>query len=248
MAIDIEHLACPTCLDTVFSGNEAYVCNRCDTYQHRRCWNEAGRCGGSDSCKGKPRDVVVVRLEAAGPTTSEIADEVEERLRKLVMPPLKSLHNTVAKPSDLEPTKAAVLDASRDTKARFSDLRESVDAGVRGVRELVSSLDGRVKELADRPQQEQGISEEDITRLVRETTARVDSAVKALEKQVESQLDGLTESLRSELRSELFKVQQAVEACRWDTAARRTPFPWDARPDDLFLMAAEPGSERSEKE
>jgi len=29
--------------------------------------------------------------------------------------------------------------------------------------------------------------------------------------------------------------QQAVDACRWDTGARRHPLPWDERPDAVFL-------------
>lgn len=227
------NLACHACMD-VFTGSEAYICDKCETYQHRRCWNQAGRCQGSERCRGKPRDVVILRLEAPGPSAGEIGDEVEKRLRDVVLPPVESVQQTGAKQQDVERIKNAlrnISDAVGSSDTRVEELRAAVDAGLRDLRRTIAEMDEKTH--VAEVMQPSGVSDEELKRIVQETSSRMDESAEHLRES----LDGLLSALSKEMRAELYRVQQAVDACRWDTGARRHPLPWDERPDAVFLPA-----------
>jgi hypothetical protein len=243
MPTDISHLACPACMEQVFSGYEAYLCDRCDRYQHKRCWNEAGRCTASDRCRGKPREVVVVRLEASGPTAEVIAETVERRLGESLTGPLEELGRQLAKQRDMERVKNAlrnIHDAIGAADSRVEDLRAALDAGLRDLRRTLDDMGDKTHVAEVVPAS--GVSDEELSRIVRETSERMDASAERLRET----LAGLLSGLSSDVRSELYRVQQAVDACRWDTGARRHPLPWDERSEGVFLPTPEePAGESS---
>ncbi len=240
MATDLSRLACPECMEQVFAGVAAYLCDRCDTYQHKRCWNSAKRCIATEGCRGKPREVVVVRLEAPGPTADAIADRVEERLAGVIGPAFQKLSKGVAQQKDVERIKNAlsnIADAVGAADSRVEELRAALDGGLREIRRIIEEA-GEQTRVAE-PMPAPGVSDDELRRIVQETSARADEA--ALE--MRSSLEGLLSELSSTVRTELYRVQRAVDACRWDTGARRHPLPWDERPNEVFLQ----GSGRSDE-
>jgi hypothetical protein len=221
---DLAATKCPACREAVFDRGSVVTCSRCDEYQHLKCWNAGGRCRAATKCKGKPVPVAVVKLQPPGPTAAEISEAVEARTQELLHPIIADLRSAMAHGEDVETVRVSVAQTAEATLARIEQARIEMDTRTENIRRLVAAVETRLA--AAPPPIDRG----DLTKSAKEIREGVEGAAREAGASMESRLA----ELRSAVSSELHEILLAVEACRWDTGARRHPLPWDDRTDDVL--------------
>jgi hypothetical protein len=224
MSEDLAATKCRACREAVFDEGSVVACSRCDDYQHLKCWNAAGHCTATAKCKGKPVHVAVVKLAPPGPSAAEIAEAVEARTQELLHPIMADLRSAMAHGEDVETVRVSVAQTAEATLARIEQARIEMDTRTENIRRLVAAVEAR---LAAAPPP---IDRADLTRAAKEIRDGVEGAAREAGASTESRLA----DLRAAISSELHEILLAVEACRWDTGARRHPLPWDGRSDDVL--------------
>jgi len=224
MTDDLAATKCRACREAVFDKGSVVACSRCDGYQHLKCWNAAGRCTSTAKCKGKPVPVAVVKLAPPGPSAAEIADAVEARTQELLHPIMADLRSAMAHGEDVEALRVSVAQTTEATLARIEQARIETETRTENIRRLVAAVDARLAAAAT------PLQRADLTRAAKEIKDGVESAAH----EAGATTEGRLAELRTAISSELHEILLAVEACRWDTGARRHPLPWDGRTDDVL--------------
>lgn len=223
----LEALPCPACRKPVFAHGSVVLCSKCDAYQHLSCWTKRKGCSGEAKCKGKSVPVAVVKLEPPHPTADEISAIVEQRLTDVVHPLMADLRSVVAHGEDLDALRRAAREQAESSRAAIEEFRRDVEGRLEKLRQLVAAMDQR-ESTSPQP-----LLREDLSQATREANERADAADAALREAVVAEVG----TLRRSVAAELHGILLAVEACRWDTAARRHPLPWDGRTDDVLAPA-----------
>jgi len=224
MTADLAATTCPGCRTIVFEQGAVVACSRCDAYQHLKCWNAKGRCTASMKCKGKLVPVAVVKLAPPGPTAFEIAEAVEARVQEILHPVVADLRSAMAHGEDVEALSGSVARTAEATLARIEQARIEMESRTENIRRLVAAIDAR---LAAAPAP---VDRSELARTAKEIRDAADGAAHETGAALESRLV----EIRAAISSDLHEILVAVEACRWDTGARRHPLPWDGRTDDVL--------------
>lgn len=233
MKHDLAAEPCTACRAPVFSGAAVVVCAKCGGFEHRTCWTGAkGRCSLPGCGSKKSTAVAVVRLEPPGPTVEELTASVHARFEQVFHKVMADVRTAMAHREDVERLREEIrtlraalqsqVDAGREREAA---LRRDVQGHFQEAVKAVSVVEQAVRNLP------KPTVAHELTEVSRELAGRTDRAVAELRRE-------LTEALREaarELSIESRRTLAAVEACRWDTAARRSPLPWDSRSDDTTL-------------
>jgi hypothetical protein len=226
-------LPCPACEGPAFGAGAVVLCTVCDSYQHLACWTRAHRCTAAVKCKGKPQPVAVVRLEPPGPSAAEIADAVETRVQEIVHPLLADVRAAMAHGEDLEAFRSQAAKSFEETRARLESLRTEVEERAEKLRQVCAAIDAR---LAAAPPP---VDRASLAALASEVREGADAGLRHASAALEGQLRELSRAMTAHMQG----VILAVEACRWDTAARRQPLPWDERPEDVLAPRAAGGAQ-----
>jgi hypothetical protein len=227
---------CTACRGPVFSGAAVVVCAKCGGFTHRTCWtSQKDRCALAGCGSKKSTPVAVVRLQPPGPTVEELTAAVHERFEKVFHAVMTDVRTAMAHQEDLDRLReevrglrALVESGATAGQEREAALRKDVESHIREAVRAVSVVETAVRNLP-KPTVAQ-----ELTDVSRDLAGRTDRALADLRREL---TDALREATR-ELAVESRRTLAAVEACRWDTAARRSPLPWDARSDDVALPAA----------
>jgi hypothetical protein len=224
MSDDLAGTPCRACRNPVFEGGKVVLCSRCDSYQHVRCWTAAGRCGATVKCRGKPVPVAVVKLQPPGPSAAEIAEAVEARTQEILHPIIADLRSAMAHAEDVDALRKTVAQSAETAQERVEALRREVESRTERIRQLVAAVETR---LAGTPVP---IDRNDLARIAKDVREGGEAGARLAGAAIEAHI----EALRRAVSVDLHEVLLAVEACRWDTAARRHPLPWDGRTDDVL--------------
>ena len=229
----LDTLPCAACNRPVFAGGNVVLCARCDAYQHKACWVKRGACAAAAKCKGKPVHVAVVRLEPPHPTSDDVSAIVLARVNEVVHPLVADLRSVVAHSEDLTALRRTIEAQAAAARADAEQARRAIEGRIDELRRLVVAMDDRER-TAPVP-----IVREDLTAQATQVAERTAGSVAELRTTLTREL----ESLRTAVGADLHGVLVAIEACRWDTAARRHALPWDDRTDDVLAPAARTGEE-----
>lgn len=234
MTIETSARVCPVCREALFAEGAVVLCSKCDATQHQRCWARTDECGATPKCKGRPQPVAVVRLEPARPTASEIAAAVQKQFRDVLDPLVFELRSSLAHGEDVEKLRRTVRELADAAQERLEAFRRDVDTRFETLRVAVADLERRP---ASTPLP---VVREDVERAAGAAAARAEQAIADLRASVAADLAALRRSTEVDLHG----ILVAVEACRWDTAARRQPLPWDTRSDDVLDPPARASGEQ----
>jgi hypothetical protein len=229
---ELKDTPCAACREPVFEKGSVVLCSTCDAYQHLRCWSERRRCAASEKCKGKPVPVAVVRLAPPGPSAAEIADAVEAKTQELLHPMFADLRSAMAHAEDVETLREAFGHSAEAGQDRVEALARDLEQRTERIRQMLTALEAR---LASAPAP---LGRDDLSRAAKEIRDGFDSAVR----RAAPPLDKEIADLRQAVSLALHEVLRAVEACRWDTGARRHPLPWDGTSDDVLAPRAAGGA------
>ena len=221
---ELKDTPCAVCDAPVFEKGAVVVCSVCDAYHHNGCWNRTGHCSARPKCKGRAVPVAVVKLQPPGPTAAEIADAVGERTQEILHPVVADLRSAMAHAEDVESLRKTILESARTAKERSESALRELEARGDALRQLVAAADARVAALPV------PAGRDDVAHAVKEIRERNDALILEASSSLEAQIA----EMRRAVSAELHEVLLAVEACRWDTGARRHPLPWDTRPDEIL--------------
>jgi len=233
MKHDLQTTPCGACAAPVFTGAAAVVCAKCGAFAHRTCWTAAkDRCSGANCGSRKCTPVAVVRLQPPGPTVEELTASVHARFEEVFHKVMADVRMSMSHREDVEKlrdevraVRVAMQTEAESAKEREASLRKEMHGHIQEAVRAVQALEQAVRSIP-KPSVGQELSEAS-----KDIAGRTDRAVSELRKQIVESLQETARDLRIEARRNL----AAVEACRWDTAARRSPLPWDARSDDVAL-------------
>jgi hypothetical protein len=241
MPDDLAQTPCPACDEPVFDGRPAVRCAKCGAFVHRACWTTAGARCTAEHCGSKRADhVAVVRLQPPGPTATEIGAEVAAKLDEFLKPALADVRLVMARREDVDRLRREVHDARNAAEAESAAARERA---VEARATLLARLDELEKAVAETEQLLRAAptppKAEEISQA---STAAVELATRNVATLRDEVLAAIAVSDRA-ARVEARRNLAASEACRWDTAARRRPLPWDQSGEDVVRPAPAGDSE-----
>ena len=119
MPEETPELRCPTCRESALDGWRLVKCSKCGVLHHETCWSQDRRCAGTAGCKGKPQDVMVVRVPHSGPTLDEIASETTLRVRAELAPVLERIRDALPAEDEFE----RIHDGLKDLRSAVVNVR-----------------------------------------------------------------------------------------------------------------------------
>lgn len=239
MPDDLLHHPCTGCRRAVFDGQPAAQCAKCGAYWHRKCATGAGRCTIERCGSGKWTDVAVVRLEPPGPTLEQIATAVRTDFQRALDEVSTRIRGEMAYRTDVEKFRAEASEAASAASLREQRLRERVDALGASLEKRLDEHRKAVAEVLQAVRSIPTVGPREIQEVGRVVSASLEQQSAKLQAEVAASLA----ELRSTVVVESSRNFAAIEACRWDTAARRRPLPWHDGSDRVLEPAPLPPAE-----
>ncbi len=230
----LASLPCPLCSSPAFDGRPAVQCGACGLFLHRECFTTLGRCPKKTCGAKKPVTVAVVRLEPPGPDLASIAEAARKSFESVLHPMIADMRSEMAHREDVErlrPSLGAIEGAMSRHAEETQALIESVRAGLdRRIADVAAALAEAERRLRAAPQ----LAPADIAAAVRPVAEQASQSFELRVTRLREELSQSLSALERAVRVEAQRNLLAIEACRWDTAARGSPLPWDARSDQVL--------------